>query len=82
MKDRSTLPGWPLMLRRELAAAYVGMCPRLFDDAVNDGLIPPPIPLVGTVKAWHRSDLEAWLEDRRAAATKDTTPNDWDQVLP
>lgn len=82
MTDRSALPGWPMMLRRELAAAYVGMSARTFDDAVSDGLIPRPIPLVGTVKAWHRADLDAWLEDRRAAATQERAPNPWDQAVP
>ncbi len=61
------MPGWPLMLRREFAALYLGLSPSSFDAAVRDGLMPSPVPLVGTVKAWHRLDLDAWAEDRRAA---------------
>lgn len=79
MKDGTTMPGWPLMLRRELAALYLGMSPSLFDAAVKDGTLPAPVPLVGTVKAWHRGDLEAWAEDRRAASLPADDPaNPWD----
>jgi predicted DNA-binding transcriptional regulator AlpA len=76
MKDGATLPGWPLFLRREVAAAFVGLSPAKFDEAVKDGLLPRAVPLVGSVKAWHRADLEAWAEDRRAAA--ENVPNEWD----
>lgn len=80
MKDGSTIPGWPLLLRRELAAQYLGMSPSTFDAAVKEGLLPRPVPVVGSVKAWHRGDLEAWAEDRRAAAEQAApdNPNPWD----
>ena len=79
MKDGTVMPGWPLLLRRELAALYLGMSPSTFDLAVKDGMIPPPVPLVGSVKAWHRGDLEAWAEDRRAAAER-PAGNEWDDA--
>lgn len=62
------------MLRREQAAGYLGLSASLFDSAVKDGLMPRPVPLVGSVKAWHRADLEAWAEDRRAAAAEAHAP--------
>ena len=76
MRDGSTLPGWPLMLRRELAATYVGMSPSTFDAEVKEGRIPPPITTTETLKAWHRHDLEAWAEDRRAYSA--SSANEWD----
>lgn len=76
MMDGSTMPGWPLFLRRELAALYLGLSPSMFDAGVKQGLLPKPVILTGTVKAWHRRDLEAWAEDRRAAAGLDA--NEWD----
>jgi predicted DNA-binding transcriptional regulator AlpA len=78
MKDGGAMPGWPLMLRRELAALYLGMSPSIFDAAVKAGELPRPVPLVGTVKAWHRVDLEAWAEERRAAADAGAAGNPWD----
>lgn len=77
------MPGWPLLLRRELAALYLGMSPSTFDAAVKDGLLPRAVPVVGTVKAWHRGDLEAWAEDRRAAAEQPGPdyPNPWDDAV-
>jgi predicted DNA-binding transcriptional regulator AlpA len=79
MKDGTMLPSWPLLLRRELAAAYLGVSPSAFDAAVKDGTLPPPVPTVGTIRAWHRQDLEAWAEDRRPLA-EGAAPaaNPWD----
>lgn len=78
MKEGGAIPGWPLLLRRELAAAYLGLSPSLFDAAVKEGVLPRPVPLVGTVKAWHRAELEAWAEDRRALAANENDANPWD----
>jgi len=76
MRDGGALPGWPLMLRRELAATYVGMSPSTFDLEVKAGRIPPAIATTETVKAWHRRDLDAWAEDRRAYSA--SSANEWD----
>ncbi|WP_431282744.1 helix-turn-helix transcriptional regulator [Humitalea sp. 24SJ18S-53] len=78
MRDGGTLPGWPLMLRRELAAQYVGMSPSTFDAEAKAGRLPKPIATTGSLKAWHRGDLEAWAEDMRAAASGETEANEWD----
>jgi prophage regulatory protein len=76
MRDGGTLPGWPRVLRRELAAQYLGMSPSLFTREVEAGALPAPISLVGSVKAWVKDDLDAWLEDRRAAQNGGS--NSWD----
>ena len=65
------------MLRREVAAAYVGMSPSTFDTEVREGRIPAPIPTTDTLRAWHRADLEAWAEERRAARD---AANPWDDA--
>jgi predicted DNA-binding transcriptional regulator AlpA len=76
MKADATLPAWPLLLRREWAAAYLGMSPGSFDAECRSGRMPAPIATTGTLKAWHRGDLESWAEDRRAAQTLASNP--WD----
>lgn len=76
MRDGSTLPGWPLMLRRELAASYLGMSPSLFDTEFRAGRLPKSVSITAGVRAWHRADLEAWAEDRRSIA--DGEANEWD----
>lgn len=77
MKDGLTLPGWPLLLRRELAAQYVGMSPSTFDAERKAGRAPKPVRMTASLEAWHRADLEAWAEDRRAAE-HGAQPNPWD----
>lgn len=67
MRDGITLPGWPLLLRRELAAQYLGMSPTTFDGERKAGRAPKPVRMTNGLEAWHRTDLEAWVEDRRAA---------------
>jgi prophage regulatory protein len=82
MKDGATMPGWPLLLRREMAAAFLGLSPATFDNGVKGGELPRPVPVVGAIKAWHRGDLEAWAEDRRARAEAEalatSATNEWD----
>jgi len=78
VRDGSTLPGWPLILRRELAAQYLGLSPSTFDTEVKGGRIPKPVKMTETIKGWHRGDLDAWAEDRRHAS--DNVPNPWDSA--
>ncbi len=80
MADAMPLPGWPLLLRRELAAAYVGMSPGTFDAEWKAGRLPAPIPTTASLKAWHRQDLAGWAEDRREAGAMNAAPNPWDAV--
>ena len=78
MPDRSTLPGWPLLLRREMAAAYVGMSPTTLDAEAKAGRMPTSIAITPSLHAWHRAALDAWAEDCRAAAGGEGSPNPFD----
>lgn len=44
-------------LRREAAAAYIGVSPRKFSQLVADGLMPPPVKIGGCV-IWDRQKLD------------------------
>ncbi len=57
---RAALPWTPAALRREHAAAYVGMSANTFAALIRDGLMPPP-RIAGGVKVWLRVDLDAAL---------------------
>ncbi|MBS0565777.1 MAG: hypothetical protein JSR87_15290 [Proteobacteria bacterium] len=63
----SRLPGWPLMLREELAAAYVGLEPGAFGRAVRRGALPGPRRLDGR-PLWARPELEDWILGAAPAA--------------
>lgn len=73
MNDGNTMPGWPLLLRRELAALFLGVSPSTFDALAKTGRLPRPVKITASLKAWHRQDLEAWAEDLRAGDA-----NPWD----
>lgn len=64
MLSLKDLPGWPLLLSREQAAAYVGVSPALFDREVDQGLWPQPIRRgeKGGRKTWDRRQLDAALD--------------------
>lgn len=48
----------PLGLRREEAAAYVGIGSGLFDQMVQAGTMPKP-KCVNSVKIWNRYELDS-----------------------
>jgi len=75
MKDASTLPDWPRLMRREKAAAYLDLSMSLFDRAVSEGHLPQPTTFYASVKMWRRDDLDAWIDDRCAAQTAPS--NEW-----
>jgi len=60
------LPGWPLMLSDEQAAAYVGLTQDQFDRAVSAGELPRGRLLVGELR-WSRLVLERCLDESPAA---------------
>lgn len=64
------------MLRRDLAAAYLGMATSTFDNECRAGRVPKPVPITAGLSAWHRQDLEAWAENQRATIAGET--NEWD----
>lgn len=76
MKGAAAIPYWPRILRRENAAAYLGLSASLFDREVAEGRLPPPVTICATVKGWDRHTLDAWIDERSAAQT--APANDWD----
>jgi excisionase family DNA binding protein len=77
MSDRPSTFGRGL--RRERAAAYVGVSAGTFDDMVRNGELPRPRLLGGgRVKVWDRADLDAAIE----AAPVDGEPiaTGWEDV--
>jgi hypothetical protein len=65
------LGSWPLEMRAETAAAYVGEpSVEAFLDKVRRGIYPPPIKEKGCLPKWHREKL------RRAVAQRHGLPFD------
>jgi hypothetical protein len=61
------LPGWPLWLSDEQAAAYVGLSLAKFRQGVATGDLPPGRMPVGE-KLWSRAELKRCLDASPAAA--------------
>lgn len=77
MADR-ILPGWPLGLTEELAAAYLGISPSLFRREWEAGRMPSPIRLTIGRQVWHRGVLDAWLDAKAGQlshTTRETPPD-------
>ncbi len=62
------LPGWPRLLRRELAAAYCGVSPGTFDRLVRDGRFPAPIRSGLRIAQWDRLALDRIIDLRSGIA--------------
>lgn len=78
---RLPLPGWPVLLRAELAAAYVGMSRSTFDAAVKAGTAPAPAPSrVGGIRAWRRAELDAWAGQGDGTPAPAAECNPWDAL--
>ncbi|WP_160122434.1 phage portal protein [Rhodovarius lipocyclicus] len=73
-----TLAPWPRLLRRELAASYLGMSPSAFDAERRAERMPAPIRVTAGIEAWDKADLDGWIEDKRVA--QGATPNPWDDA--
>lgn len=63
--EPSKLPNWPAAMRRELAAAYVGLSPSSFDRAVKEGVLPKPVIVYGSTKVWLQNELLQCLEQKQ-----------------
>lgn len=86
MSDRRPLPGWPLGLVLELAAAYVGLSETTFQAEVKAGRAPAAVWLTDGRKVWHRHQLDRWLDDKAGQTPTLPLPapepvNDWDAFL-
>ena len=78
-----TLP--PRLIRRDAAAAYVGVSPNTFDKMIADGLMPKPRQLTERRLAWDVQQLDAAIDrlpvDGDADADTDTTTDhSWDDI--
>lgn len=67
----------PRGLRREAAAAYVGVSASKFDEWVGDGRMPKPKRVDGCV-IWDRYQLDASFENLPDAPPVES---DWDKAL-
>lgn len=67
------LPGWPLLLEAEAAAAYVSLKPCEFARAVQFGELPAPRKLAGR-PLWSRRDLEARFDQGGSPRSPDFDP--------
>lgn len=76
MTEKRPLPGWPRLLTRDLAAAYVGVSPSLFDAEVKRGVWPQP--LRRSVEGRSNNPRLTWDRvalDRRLDGDFDAAPN-------
>lgn len=62
------LPGWPRLMGVDLAAAYVGMSPSGFQDAVTAKVLPSPTR-IGRRVLWDRAMLDRAVDERTGATT-------------
>jgi predicted DNA-binding transcriptional regulator AlpA len=56
-----TLPDWPRMLRRSLAAAYLDMSVAEFERAMASGALPHPVK-IGEQERWSRTTLDETVD--------------------
>lgn len=73
--DPSRMPDWPRHMTRELAAAYVGVSPSVFDDEVQAGKWPKAQArgAKGGLATWDRVLLDA-ASDREAGLSGSGQP--------
>jgi predicted DNA-binding transcriptional regulator AlpA len=62
----------PRGLRRDDAAAYVGVSPSKFDDWVNRGVMPKP-KRIDRIVVWDRIELDAVFENMRDETAEEDT---------
>jgi predicted DNA-binding transcriptional regulator AlpA len=72
-RERTTDP-LALIHKHELAA-LLSVNPWTLDNWRKSGRMPPPIALSPQIVAWRRSDIDAWLRERQAAAAQHRPPN-------
>lgn len=76
MKRRDALPlPEPCALRRDDAAAYVGVSPGTFDKAVRAGQLPQPV-MIGSCPVWPRWKLHQALDPSGSDSA-----NSWDAAI-
>lgn len=73
---RSKLDFQPRLLRRQNAAAYMGVSPSHFDQLVKSRVLPEPKSLK-SVQVWDRNDLDR-LADELPYRDATKFDNSWD----
>lgn len=68
------IPGWPRMMRRATACAYIDMTSAEFEREIAAGRLPHPIRL-GNGERWSQAELDAYLEKLTGAAEPDWRAN-------
>lgn len=76
LRAREPLPIVPRLMRRELAALYLGVSVSVFDVEVAAARLPRPVRVTRGIWAWDRHDLDQWIEDRKGAEGSGANP--WD----
>lgn len=57
----------PLIYRERDLKALTSLSRKARDDAMKAGTFPRPIPLSPKARGWLASEIEQWLEQRKAA---------------
>lgn len=57
----ATLPNWPRMMRRDMAAAYCQLSVAAFEREVSAGRLPLPV-LLGGQNRWSRAAIDDAIE--------------------
>ena len=76
MMTNKPLPGWPRLLRRQMAPEYIGVKPTKFDELVDKGIIPPAKQLDG-IDVWDRYELDTAVD---ALPRNRKSDNPWDLI--
>jgi len=66
----SELPHWPRLMKRPVAAAYLGISPNTFDRHVD----VDPLPLQNGNVVYDKKDLDAFVDSR-----KSNNGSEWDE---
>jgi hypothetical protein len=77
MTRREPLPIEPRGLRREVAAAYIGVSATKFAQLVEDGRMPRPTQIDGCV-VWDRRKLDEAFD---TLSDNEQSRNPWDGVV-
>jgi hypothetical protein len=65
-----TVPDWPRMMKRGLAALYCDLASAAFEREVAAGRLPSPV-LLGGEEHWCRRDLDQALDNLTGAGAPD-----------
>lgn len=64
--NRPALPK-PLIYRESAMQAVTSLSRKAREDAMRAGTFPKPIPLSTKARGWLVSEIEQWIEERKAA---------------